>query len=113
MLEKSFCEGQDTFNTDNGVDVNEGKVCNTDGPAPAKRARLDINVQKILPELKTYWEHVDKDPEDFLSWTRLVNYVDKGVRTQYLQTNFTRYKHVDYSSCFFCVQTLHFIEIFF
>jgi len=50
------------------------------GPTPAKKAMLEINVRKLLPDLEKHWKPVEDDPGDFTAWTYLLQYVDQEVR---------------------------------
>jgi hypothetical protein len=49
------------------------------GPTPAKKALLEINVRKLLPDLEKHWKPVEDDPNDFTAWTYLLQYVDQEV----------------------------------
>jgi len=51
------------------------------GPSPPKKAHLDINVRKLLPDLEKHWKSVEDDPSDFTAWTYLLQYVDQEVIT--------------------------------
>lgn len=62
----------------------EGEASNSalgspSGPTPAKKALLEINVRKLLPDLEKHWKPVEDDPNDFQAWTYLLQYVDQEV----------------------------------
>lgn len=70
-------EANDTFGADGSNNSNSPPA----GPTPAKKALLEINVRKLLPDLEKHWKPVEDDPNDFQAWTYLLQYVDQEVRT--------------------------------
>lgn len=68
-----------TVNNADGEESNSGD--SSTGPTPAKKALLEINVRKLLPDLEKHWKPVEDDPNDFQAWTYLLQYVDQEVRS--------------------------------
>jgi len=59
------------------VDASSNSVGSPVGPTTAKKALLEINVRKLLPDLEKHWKPVEDDPNDFQAWTYLLQYVDQ------------------------------------
>ncbi|CAL8111822.1 unnamed protein product [Orchesella dallaii] len=73
LAEVEGSESPDASNVADGSNSSDSPV----GPTPAKKALLEINIRKLLPDLEKHWKPVEDDPNDFQAWTYLLQYVDQ------------------------------------
>lgn len=79
-LEDEESESNNSASMNNIGDASNTSPGSPNGPSPAKKALLEINIRKLLPDLEKHWKPVEDDPNDFQAWTYLLQYVDQEVR---------------------------------